>query len=93
MALDLGLIGLLVYISLQALLLVRAHQASRGRSAFVRHAAVAGAMALVALRLFGLADLIALGAKVGLFQWLVSGLVVAAWCLRETPDPDALRHV
>ena len=78
-ALDLGLFGLMAYVGLLVMLLVRADQASRGPSAFAGRTAAGAGLSLVVVHVFGLGDAISLGAKVGVFQWLAAGLVLAAW--------------
>jgi hypothetical protein len=40
----------------------------------------------MAVSLFGLGDAVSLGAKIGLFQWMASGLILTAWRLQY---PDA----
>ena len=76
-ALDIGLLGLCGYLLLIGTLLRDADRAARSRGIAGRIAAGAG-WSLVSVHLFGLGDAIALGAKVGLFQWLCAGLIVAA---------------
>ncbi len=95
-ALDLGLLGLVCYVVLQVLLLVRAAAAARDSSNAAAVLAVGAALSLVGVHVFGIADTVALGARVGLFQWLSSGIVLAAWRLqrdahggRHTPAPAA----
>jgi putative inorganic carbon (HCO3(-)) transporter len=81
-ALDIGVPGLLAYAALIALLLVRADSASHGKSIVASRIAAGAGLSLVAVHLFGVADAVALGAKVGLFQWLASGLILGAWRLQ-----------
>jgi O-antigen ligase len=78
-ALDVGLVGLAAYCGVLGLLLFKADQAARGPTGPGRAAAVGGGLSLVAISMFGLGDAVALGAKVGLFQWLAAGLILAAW--------------
>ena len=82
-ALDLGLFGLMAYVGLVGMLLLRADQASRGPSALAGRTAAGAGLSLVAVHVFGLGDAISLGAKVGVFQWLAAGLILAAWQLQE----------
>ena len=82
-ALDLGLFGLMAYVGLVVMLLLRADQASRGPSALAGRTAAGAGLSLVAVHVFGLGDAISLGAKVGVFQWLAAGLVLAAWQLQQ----------
>jgi O-antigen ligase len=76
-ALDTGLVGLVAYVGLLVLVLRDALRPARAAGA---PATVAGgaALALVGVHAFGLTDAIALGAKVGLFQWYAMGLAIAA---------------
>ena len=80
--LDVGLIGLCAYVWILAFLFVRADQASRGPSGLARGAAVGSALSLAAVHLFGLADAVPLGAKIGTFQWLAAGLALSSWRLQ-----------
>ena len=82
-ALDLGLFGLMAYVGLVVMLLFRADQASRGPSSLAGRTAAGGGLSLVAVHVFGMGDAISLGAKVGVFQWLAAGLVLAAWQLQQ----------
>jgi len=82
-ALDVGFVGLGAYVALIALLLARAARAAHGTSPFAARIAVAGGLVLVGAHIFGLGDAVSLGAKVGLFQWWASGLVLAAWQVQE----------
>ena len=75
-ALDVGLLGLAGYVLLMGTLLLKADRAARIPGIAGRVAGGAG-LSLVGLHLFGLGDAIALGAKVGLFQWLCAGLILA----------------
>ena len=76
-ALDVGLLGLSGYVLLLYALLLMADRAARRPDMVGRIAAGAG-FSLVGVHLFGLGDTIALGAKVGIFQWLCAGLILAA---------------
>jgi len=85
--LDIGLLGGFVYAAMQVVLLARAFRASGAGSPVVRTLATAGGLSLVGVHLFGLGDVVALGAKVGVLQWLASGIILSAWALRDTaPD-------
>ena len=79
LALDLGIIGLLIYGALQVLLLIRADRTARSSSRFAARLAGAAGLSLVGVHAFGLGDTVALGARIGLFQWLASGFIIAAW--------------
>jgi hypothetical protein len=74
-ALDVGLLGLCGYLLLMAAVMARAIRTARTANPLARVAAGA-ALSLVAVHIFGLGDAIALGAKVGLFQWLSVGLIL-----------------
>jgi O-antigen ligase len=82
--LDVGLIGLLAYCFVFGFLLVRADQAFRGPVAIARPIAIGAACSLIAVHLFGLADAVPLGAKIGVLQWMAGGLVLGAWRLQCT---------
>jgi putative inorganic carbon (HCO3(-)) transporter len=77
-AVDLGLPGLIAYL---ALWIGAAHMLHDRSASVTEHSlnSVAGALgaALVAQFVFGLADAIALGAKVGWFFWLTLGLIAS----------------
>jgi len=77
-ALDAGLVGLVAYVGLIAVALHSAHTATRDGPVFVRRVAAGAGLAIVGVHLFGIADAVALGAKVGLFQWWACGLALAA---------------
>ena len=85
-ALDIGLVGLAVYVALIGQLMVKAGRIAMRRS-HASSIAVAGACALGGAHLFGVFDAIALGARVGLFQWLACGLILAA-CRVEAQSGD-----
>jgi len=82
-ALDLGLVGLSGYLLLYAALLIMADGLSRA-GGVTGYIAAGSALSLVAVHVFGIADTIALGAKVGIFQWMCAGLILAAWRVKTT---------
>jgi putative inorganic carbon (HCO3(-)) transporter len=84
-ALDIGLLGLVSYCALLVFLLIRADRAARGPSPLGRSAAAGACTAILAIHAFGLTDAVALGAKVGLFQWMAGGLILSAWRI-QFPD-------
>lgn len=90
-ALDVGLTGFCGYVLLVCTLVLKADRAARRPGVVGRIAGGAG-LSIVGVHLFGLGDAIALGAKVGLFQWLCAGLILAASHLPPTldrsDDPD-----
>lgn len=88
-ALDVGLIGLAAYVAVTAFILRRAYDmaVSIGGDGWVRSVGIAAGLSLLSVHIFGLLDAVALGTKVGIFQWLACGLVLAAWRLQK---PDAM---
>lgn len=76
-ALDIGLPGLVAYLFFFGLLGREAARVGHGDSPEAAIAAGAG-LSLVTVHVFGLADAIALGAKVGWFQWIAAGLIIAS---------------
>ena len=83
-ALDLGLIGLVSYASLMGYLLLRADQVARGPDVVARRVAAGAALVLTGVHVFGVADAVSLGAKIGLFQWLAGGLILGAWRTQQS---------
>ncbi len=82
-ALDIGLLGLTGYVWLLGTLLSSASRTARGSGVSAAAAAGAG-LSLIGLHWFGMADAIALGAKVGALLWISAGLILAATHLRDT---------
>lgn len=80
-ALDVGLIGLAGYLLTVGYVLWRAVQTvgSRTVDPLLRHVAAGAALSLVSVHVYGILDAVALGTKVGVLQWIVCGLVLAAW--------------
>jgi len=76
-ALDVGMVGLLGYSALFMTLVWLASRLSSVTGDIGPLVAGAG-LALVAVHMFGTGDAIALGSKVGAFQWLCGGLILAA---------------
>jgi hypothetical protein len=87
-ALDLGLPGLIAYVTLLARLLAVAVVA-RGRGGRHNRLAAGAGWSLVAVHVFGIADAITLGAKVGLFVWLNAGLILASLSGQSGTAPGA----
>lgn len=86
-ALDIGVIGLACYLAIIGLVLRRATDLIRSADdAWVRSVGIGAALSLVSVHVFGLLDAIPLGAKVGLFQWLACGLILAAWRIRTSSE-------
>lgn len=80
-ALDVGLVGSVAYWGVVAFLLYRAREVARTASAWPglnRIAAIGSALSLILVSLFGLTDAVSLGARIGLFQWMAGGLILAA---------------
>lgn len=82
--LDIGIIGLALYVTLITTLLRWARRVSHGSCGTVPRIAGGAGLVLVGTQVFGIGDAIALGAKVGLLQWLAAGLVVSAMRLEPT---------
>lgn len=82
-ALDIGLLGLAAYVALVGIVLWRGLETARanGGDRWIRYVGAGAALAVVSVHAYGLLDAVALGTKVGVFQWLASGLVLAAWQL------------
>jgi putative inorganic carbon (HCO3(-)) transporter len=78
-ALDVGLIGLAGYLAVIGYVMRRAMNIARSTSGdpLARHLAVGAALSLVSVHVYGLLDAVPLGAKIGMFQWLSAGLVLA----------------
>lgn len=76
-ALDVGVPGLFGYVLFIGALVITADRTARTPGVAGRIAAGAG-LSLVAVHMFGIGDAIALGAKVGVFEWLSAGLILAA---------------
>jgi putative inorganic carbon (HCO3(-)) transporter len=76
-ALDIGLPGLVAYLSLLMVATTLAWRVHRGTGRAEGILALGLWGNLLAVHLFGLADAIALGAKVGLLFWLTLGLIAA----------------
>jgi len=75
-ALDVGVFGAAVYWSMVVGWFRRAFMTTGPPQA--RAIAVGAAVSLLAIHLFGLGDAVALGAKVGLLQWILAGFILAA---------------
>ena len=78
-ALDIGIPGLLAYCGTLVYVLRKAKEAARGPSELARRIAVGASLSLLAVSAFGLADAVALGARVGIFHWVAAGLILASW--------------
>ncbi len=84
---DLGLIGLIAFAGLQGLSFVLAYQAFRQPLPVAVHWLMAGVLAgLVAHSIYGLTDAVALGAKPGVFFWLLLALTAVVWRLIATAE-------
>lgn len=78
-ALDLGIAGMVAYAALMGVVVFRADRVARGGRAVAARVAAGGGLVIIAVHVFGLGDAVALGARIGIFQWLAAGLVLAAW--------------
>ena len=80
-ALDVGLIGLAGYLLIVGYVLRCALETVKSTTSdlLLRRVAGGAALSLVSVHVYGLLDAVALGTKVGFLQWIVSGLVLAAW--------------
>ncbi len=84
---DLGIPGLIAFIALQMLAVALAYKTFHSAAPPLVRWTAAGALAgLVAHGVFGLTDAVALGAKPGLFFWLLLGLIAAGWELANEAD-------
>lgn len=82
---DVGLAGLVAFIALQGLSLALAYRAFRMAWPIMVRWLMAGVLAgLIAHSVFGLTDAVALGAKPGVFLWILLGLTAAVWRLGLT---------
>lgn len=84
-ALDVGIVGLAGYLWIFGWGALRARHTVPTVAGLITAGA---ALSLVATHLFGLTDAIALGAKVGLFQWLCAGIVMAEWYALRKLSPS-----
>lgn len=81
-ALDLGIVGLIAYISLwigSAFMLGRVLRHTDDR--FIRWLAIGASSCMAGYFVYGLSDAVALGAKPGIFFWWLLGIVVALYKL------------
>lgn len=76
--LDLGLIGLAVYLGITIWLGTLAVRLVRSVDRVPRIIGTAAALSLLSVQLFGVMDALPLGVKVGIFQWYASGLLILA---------------
>lgn len=77
-ALDVGLVGLAGYVALFGALVANSIRLRLHHDRQKAALAWGAGLSLVAVHWFGLTDAIALGSKVGLFQWLCAGFILAA---------------
>jgi putative inorganic carbon (HCO3(-)) transporter len=85
-ALDVGLPGLIAYLSLLIAASLMCWQVYRKGEPELRALALGLWGSLVAIHLFGLADAFVLGAKVGVFFWFALGLIAAAHGMMIRPE-------
>lgn len=93
--LDLGLPGLIAFMAVQILGITLAYKTFHAAaSPLIRWTAAGGLAGLIAHDVYGITDAVALGAKPGLFFWLLLGLIAAGWALaspisnRHSPAPQ-----
>lgn len=80
-ALDLGVAGVLAYAALIGVLVYRADRVARLGAAVAARVATGAGLVVIAVHVFGLGDAVALGARIGVFQWLAAGLILATWTM------------
>jgi putative inorganic carbon (HCO3(-)) transporter len=81
-ALDLGVPGLVAYVALLAAAITMGIQVWRqSREAWIRASAQGLVCGILAQQVFGITDAIPLGAKVGIFYWIVVGTLAAMYRL------------
>ena len=87
-ALDVGLCGLVAYLAIIGFVLRRAADlvTAPGVETLARYVGVGAGLSVVSVHVYGLFDAVPLGAKVGLFQWLSCGLILAASRMRTPPE-------
>ncbi len=90
-ALDAGLIGAAAYLGLMCVLLACADKAAHGPVVAAAYVSAGAGLSLLAAQAFGLGDAIPLGAKVGIFQWLAAGLIVAGWRMQHAAQQEGAR--
>jgi putative inorganic carbon (hco3(-)) transporter len=87
---DVGLAGLIAFLALQGLSLILAYRAFRMDWPVTVRWLMAGVLAgLVAHGVYGLTDAVALGAKPGVFLWIMLGLSAAVWRLGMAQSFDS----
>ncbi len=86
-ALDVGLVGLGAYAVLIGVTLWMAWRTYVAGDPILRWLAAGFGANVLAVHLFGLVDAVALGAKIGLLQWISIGLVAAMYRLRGSSPP------
>ena len=89
-ALDVGAIGLAADRGLLICLFAIGSRARVGPSRLAAAVAIGSMLAWTAVSFFGLADAVTLGAKVGMFQWIAAGLILAAARLPLDPMPQSV---
>ncbi len=87
-ALDTGLIGAAAYAALIGVLLATACRVANGLDGPARLAGAAGGLALLGVHVFGLTDAVALGATIGVFQWVASGFILMASAVQAQATPS-----
>ena len=80
-ALDVGVLGLIAYLGIIGYVVRRAIQTMKSKQSdpWLRHIAAGALLSLLSVHVYGLLDAVPLGAKVGIFQWVSCGLILATW--------------
>ena len=77
---DLGMVGLIAFIALYIMAIGLAHRVLRsGPPVLIRWLTIGVLAGLIAHGVYGLTDAVALGAKPGMFFWLLLGLIAVVW--------------
>ena len=77
-AYDAGLVGLLAYLALVIVAMRYAWAGYRGATGLAYAVAVGGLVALISYHVYGLTDVVALGAKPGVLFWGLLGMIAAS---------------
>ena len=91
-AVDIGIPGLIFYLSLVGVVLVLGWQAARNHVG-LRPYALGLVAGLIAFHVYGLGDVLALGSKTGVAFWFLLGLITTLHQLRLSPTESRLDAV
>lgn len=89
-AVDIGIPGLIIYLSIIGLVLALGWQAAR-RNAKLRPYALGLLSGLIAFHIYGLGDVLALGSKTGVAFWFLLGLLTAAHQISILPVKETIQ--